>query len=166
MQCIQGLDDHCGGTADRLKPFLFLLREAHVTKRILLIYWTRPAKLEEFLVPPRGGLDWRAPTWLQPIVSEISRLRVLFMRVSTHRLDSLERNQSYSWTIRPMAFGAKPRRIPSASLQKETNRSFELVISRSLDPSNGMIHNSRQANLRSIMSIMMFGEYSLRPRNR
>ena len=69
MQCLDGMDDHCGGTADRLKPLVFLLREAHVTHRILLIYWTMPAKVEEFLVPPRGGLDWRAPIWFQPIVS-------------------------------------------------------------------------------------------------
>jgi hypothetical protein len=63
MQCIQGVDDHFGGTADRLKPLLFLLREAYVAKRILLIYWTMPAKLEEFIVPPRGGLDWTGLDW-------------------------------------------------------------------------------------------------------
>jgi hypothetical protein len=78
MQCIKGMDDHCGGTADRLKPLLFLLREAYVTNRILLIYWTMPTKLEEFLVPPRGGLDWRTPTWFQPIVSGIGYYIILY----------------------------------------------------------------------------------------
>ena len=65
------MDDHCGGTADRLKPFLFILREAYKMKRYLLIYWTKPARLEEYLVPPKGGIDWRAPEWLQKIVRVI-----------------------------------------------------------------------------------------------
>ena len=64
MTCRDG--DRCGGTADRLRPFLALLRLASDTNRIFLIHWDRhnPAHLEEFLVPPRGGLDWRVPTWM------------------------------------------------------------------------------------------------------
>lgn len=31
---------------------------------MLLIKWQRPADLEEFLVPPEGGLDWRVPSWM------------------------------------------------------------------------------------------------------
>ena len=69
MQCIRGQDDSCGGTADRLKPFLYLLREAYETKRILLIYWTMPFKLEEYLVPPRGGINWCVPKWMEEVVS-------------------------------------------------------------------------------------------------
>jgi hypothetical protein len=74
MQCIKHQDTKCGGTADRLKDFLFLLREAYLTNRFLLIYWTLPARLEEFLLPPQGGIDWRAPDWLQAIVSFHFRL--------------------------------------------------------------------------------------------
>ena len=70
MQCIQTYDTKCGGTADRLKDFLFLLREAYITKRFLIIYWTLPCRLEEFVLPPKGGLDWTAPDWLQPILED------------------------------------------------------------------------------------------------
>jgi hypothetical protein len=34
------------------------------SQRLLLIQWTRPFPLEEFLVPPIGGIDWRTPAWL------------------------------------------------------------------------------------------------------
>jgi hypothetical protein len=63
MQCLGGHDAHCGGTADRLKPILWALRMAYRSRRILLIHWTKPAPLELFLVPPKGGIDWRAPKW-------------------------------------------------------------------------------------------------------
>ena len=63
MQCLRS-DTNCGGTADRLKPILWGLRMAYQTRRILLIHWTRPALLQEFLLPPQGGFDWRAPKWL------------------------------------------------------------------------------------------------------
>lgn len=69
MQCLKEEDSKCGGTADRMKPFLFMLREAYVTKRLMFIHWTLPAHLEEFLVPPVGGMDWRAPKPLQDMVS-------------------------------------------------------------------------------------------------
>ena len=53
MQCFD-TDEKCGGTADRLKPLPMFVRLAHTTNRLLLILWSRPAKLEEFLVPPKG----------------------------------------------------------------------------------------------------------------
>jgi hypothetical protein len=56
----------CGGTADRLRSIPFMIMVAHRTQRLLLIKWSRPAELEEFLLPPRGGLDWRVPSWLIP----------------------------------------------------------------------------------------------------
>ena len=65
MQCLS-TDPKCGGTSDRLKPVPTLLRIAAWTKRFLLIHWSRPAKLEEFLMPPKGGIDWRVPDWLSP----------------------------------------------------------------------------------------------------
>lgn len=69
MQCLVGIDPHCGGTSDRLKPVLWSLRVAYYSRRILLIHWTKPAQLEEFLVPPQSGFDWTAPTWLKSTVS-------------------------------------------------------------------------------------------------
>jgi hypothetical protein len=70
MQCFGDQDNkRCGGTADRLKPIPFMLRIAYKHQRILLIRWTRPAMLEEFLVPPKGGFDWRVPEWMANVVS-------------------------------------------------------------------------------------------------
>ena len=64
MECL----DHqsiCGGAADRLKSLPTILRIAAWSNRLLLIHWTRPAKLEEFLLPPKGGVDWRVPDWMR-----------------------------------------------------------------------------------------------------
>lgn len=63
---IQCLDKFvkCGGTSDRLKPLPTMLRAAARSQRLLLIYWNHPCSLEEFLLPPQGGLDWRIPNWL------------------------------------------------------------------------------------------------------
>ena len=69
MTCLQ-TDSKCGGTADRLKPLPFVLRIAYYTKRLLLIRWTKPAALEEFLLPPQGGIDWRLQPWMAKEVRE------------------------------------------------------------------------------------------------
>jgi hypothetical protein len=58
-------DISCSGTSDRLQSLPAKIRLAAKLNRILLILWERPAKLEEFLVPPCGGLDWRVPDWLK-----------------------------------------------------------------------------------------------------
>lgn len=63
MQCLPN-SKKCGGTADRLKPLPLMLWAAHQSRRILLIKWGRPAELEAFLLPPKGGMDWRVPQWL------------------------------------------------------------------------------------------------------
>ena len=68
-QCLLSQDKRkCGGTADRLKPIPILLRVAYENKRVFLIRWTRPAPLEEFLLPPKGGFDWRIPPALEEYV--------------------------------------------------------------------------------------------------
>lgn len=66
LQCLPG-SRKCGGTADRLKPLPLMIWMARQSKRVLLIKWGRPAELEEFLLPPQGGLDWRVPEWLYAI---------------------------------------------------------------------------------------------------
>jgi len=57
-------DDRCGGTADRLKPVPWILWYAYMHRRLLMIHWDRPCNLEEFLLPPKGGIDWRVPDFL------------------------------------------------------------------------------------------------------
>ena len=68
MQCLE-YERRCGGAADRIKTIPTLLKMAYETHRILLIRWTKPATLEEFLVPPEGGVDWRVPDWLVEVMS-------------------------------------------------------------------------------------------------
>ena len=68
MQCIDGQDRKCGGTADRLKVFVYWIQQACESNRLLLIYWTAPKNLEEFLVPPIGGYDWRVPDFMKTIL--------------------------------------------------------------------------------------------------
>ncbi|EFJ43964.1 hypothetical protein VOLCADRAFT_95798 [Volvox carteri f. nagariensis] len=47
----------CAGTGDRLRGALFNLRVAIQYKKILIIDWTRPAALTNFLIP--NQIDWR-----------------------------------------------------------------------------------------------------------
>jgi hypothetical protein len=61
----------CGGISDRLKPLPFVVLVAARSKRLLLIHWIRPKSLEEFLIPPEGGVDWRAPQWLKPLLKKL-----------------------------------------------------------------------------------------------
>jgi hypothetical protein len=57
--------------ADRLKPLPLVLAVAHKTQRILLIRWTRPFPLEEFLTPVH--LNWSVPDWLNPQIQNFSK---------------------------------------------------------------------------------------------
>jgi len=50
----------CGGASDRLRPLPLILYIAHRTKRVLLIKWEK-LLLEDFQLPPPGGIDWRYP---------------------------------------------------------------------------------------------------------
>jgi hypothetical protein len=61
-----------GGVTDRLRPLPAFLRIANATNRIFMIHWDRPAHLEEFLLPPQGGLDWRVPAWMEPHLHNVS----------------------------------------------------------------------------------------------
>jgi len=71
VQCLREFKK-CGGTADRLQTLPVYIWYAAQSKRVLLIQWDSPCKLEEFFVPKEGGIDWTVPEWLQ---SEIPRHR-------------------------------------------------------------------------------------------
>lgn len=64
MRCLR-VDSRCGGAADRLLSIPFAVLLAYQSRRILLIKWERPAPLEFYLVPPRSGMDWRVPPWME-----------------------------------------------------------------------------------------------------
>jgi hypothetical protein len=63
LRCVAG-DSICAGATDRLKTLPVQLLLVSQARRLFFIHWSRPAPLEEFLVPPEGGLDWRLPPWL------------------------------------------------------------------------------------------------------
>jgi len=54
--------EKCGGFTDRLFLLPYYIWLAHKTGRRLLIKYSKPFPLEEYLVPPDGGFDWRLPT--------------------------------------------------------------------------------------------------------
>lgn len=66
QRCLEK-DGACGGTSDRLRSIPIKLRLAAEMKRLFLIHWERPTKLQEFLVPPfnSDGIDWTVPAWLE-----------------------------------------------------------------------------------------------------
>jgi len=55
--CLNG--GRCGGTSDRLRGLPYLLLVAYITQRVLIIKWTKPHDLSEFLMPA-GDVDWRS----------------------------------------------------------------------------------------------------------
>jgi hypothetical protein len=76
-----------GGMTDRIRPLPALLRLAAQTRRILFIHWQRPFSLEEFLLPPLGGLDWRVPFYM---VSHVVRTDPV------HKLEGIRKAASSS----------------------------------------------------------------------
>lgn len=60
MTCLGG--QTCGNVAHRLRPIMGILRVAADFKRIFMIHWDMPNKLDDFLkVPQHGGIDWNVP---------------------------------------------------------------------------------------------------------
>lgn len=62
--------DRNGGMTDRLRPLPGLLRAAALTNSILLFGWKDPFPLENFLVPPIGGMNWTIPDYM---LSDVQR---------------------------------------------------------------------------------------------
>jgi len=61
-------DYPCGGVSDRLRPLPYFLLAAYKMKRVFLIKWEK-YQLEDFLLPPEGGLDWRMPADMEDMKS-------------------------------------------------------------------------------------------------
>ena len=60
--------DKCGGFSDRIRPLPYMLLVASRVDRVLCIYWTKPFKLEAFMKPPEGGMDWRCPADIESVI--------------------------------------------------------------------------------------------------
>jgi len=84
LRCLQ-TDATCGGASDRLKPLPILVKLAAQSNRLLMIYWNHPCLLQEFLLPPAGGLDWTVPEWMVPqlVASSSSKSSRLYTKVAT-----------------------------------------------------------------------------------
>ena len=55
------VSEACGGITDRMWQIPYYLWLARQSGRHFLIRFSTPHPLEEFYVPPKGGLDWRLP---------------------------------------------------------------------------------------------------------
>jgi hypothetical protein len=78
----------CGGTADRLRPIPFLILVAAKSQRIFLIHWDKPARLEEFLLPTVGGVDWRTPEYIERAIRDSSLPRGITVNTLLNVVDS------------------------------------------------------------------------------
>ena len=59
-------NDKCGGASDRLQEIPYSIMLANQTNRVLLVRWEKPARLENYLVVPDGGIDWTVPDDMFP----------------------------------------------------------------------------------------------------
>jgi len=100
IRCLES-DTKCGGAADRLKPLPFMLLLAKKLNRLLFYKWERPAALEEFLVPPQDGLDWRWPphpalaNYSFPTEADIPLAQDLYARIGYQKPDGTKYRISY-----------------------------------------------------------------------
>jgi hypothetical protein len=77
----------CEGASDRLKhvPVMVMLAAKKEPKRLFFIHWSKPCALEEFLIPPAGGLDWTLPPWLADKIQANSMIGP-YLRLDGHDL--------------------------------------------------------------------------------
>jgi hypothetical protein len=69
VRCLE--HDRCGGTSDRLKSLPIFVLLAAKTNRLLLLRWTRPFRLEEFL-RPGPALNLSVPVELERLLNNDS----------------------------------------------------------------------------------------------
>ena len=86
VSCNHWIKGGCGGTADRLKPIPYYLLLANRSRRVLLIRWTKPCPLEDWLQPLDGGIDWRAPASVQHAVDSAKLVDIAGSRGTKHLL--------------------------------------------------------------------------------
>ena len=94
LQCLHEFG-HCGGFADRILPLPLYILAAHKMKRMLLIRWTKPFSLEEFMIPPPFGVDWTIPQWLvgsvpnSTMAGSLTRLKYFAFQSQPQAMDRL-----------------------------------------------------------------------------
>jgi hypothetical protein len=73
-------NDMCGGVSDRLRAISIYPFIASRTKRVFCIHWDKPFRLQTFLQPPVGGMDWRCPDSFDNSNPEIATKRIFLFR--------------------------------------------------------------------------------------
>jgi hypothetical protein len=75
-----------------------------LSRRILLIHWEIPKPLEEFLLPPEGGMDWRMPAYIKSELFRDQRGRTPIG--SDNRLLNIMKSndKALSWNLKYQSF--------------------------------------------------------------
>jgi len=74
----------CGGLHDRLGQLPFDLYLASQSKRVLLIKWIKPQPLEDFLIPPKNGIDWTFPRGIEGWGTDCNTLNLCAKQIRAH----------------------------------------------------------------------------------
>jgi hypothetical protein len=137
LRCLR-TDAMCGGASDRLSALPYILMIANQTNRLLFIHWSRPAPLEEFLVPPLGGMNWTIPDAVNFTMRGV-RGRVLDKRANATYVVSEPINAYWAATTRTVVeartkgtastFGDSLSAVYDASRDSIKEASFEQVFS-------------------------------------
>ena len=118
IRCLS--EDRCGGAADRLKSLPLYLAVAAKTKRLLFLRWTRPFRLEEFLVPS-DALNWTVPDTLALLLDSNVTSKVVFGAKALNQIVRAAHNPNH-WLVEgaaQMAGGDLFRRIATELSQDE-----------------------------------------------
>jgi hypothetical protein len=132
LRCLR-TDYKCGGASDRLNALPYLLMLANRTNRLLFITWSRPAPLEEFLVPPAGGLDWTIPDAvdLEPLLT--GRRRIYSKKKNETGIIAMPENAFWAGTDRMVVEvrlkGNPVEHIYDENRQSSSEATFERVYS-------------------------------------
>jgi hypothetical protein len=137
LRCLRA-DSMCGGASDRLSALPYIIMLASQTNRLLFIHWSRPAPLEEFLVPPLGGFNWTPPDAVEFALRGVGG-RINDKRVNATYIVSEPMNAYWAATSRTVVeartkgvastFGDSLIAVYDASRDSPSDASFEQVFS-------------------------------------
>jgi hypothetical protein len=137
LYCVEETDKRrCGGLSQRLTCLPYLLKEAYNTKRLLLIHWTSPVPLTEFLVPPMGGVDWRLPKWLERAVTSSSTSKEGMTIRDTDDATTIDKAMDNATILR-----FQPMTDSGATLYNSIAASDRKIHSKNVDTFNDIFHD-------------------------
>jgi hypothetical protein len=115
-----------------------MLLLANKTNRLLFIHWSRPAPLEEFLVPPVGGLNWSVPEVVNFTLNGVKG-NIILKHANITYIVSEPANAYWAATDRAVVearpkgttsrYGERPGAVYDASREYPSEATFEQVFS-------------------------------------